>query len=88
MSTIFESLMILCFGISWPISVMKMLKTKSIEGKSVVFSFFIWFGYCFGILGKVLSHSLNYSLFFYLMNFCVVSFDIFLYFRIKKSQTV
>ena len=34
---IFEIFMLLCFGMSWPISVYKSFRSKSTKGKSVVF---------------------------------------------------
>lgn len=37
MSEVFEILMILSFGISWPINVMKSIRTKSTKGKSIFF---------------------------------------------------
>ena len=37
----FELLMVLCFGISWPISIIKTLKTKCVSGKSPLFIMFI-----------------------------------------------
>ena len=37
MPEVFEILMILCFGFSWPISIFKTLKVKTAAGKSPVF---------------------------------------------------
>ena len=37
MKEIFEFIMLTCFGLSWPISVWKSIKSKSTQGKSVVF---------------------------------------------------
>ena len=41
MAEFFELLMVLCFGISWPISIAKTLKTKCVSGKSPLFIIFI-----------------------------------------------
>ena len=41
MAEFFELLMVLCFGISWPISIIKTLKTKCVSGKSPLFIIFI-----------------------------------------------
>ena len=38
MSEVFEILMIVSFGISWPINVMKSIRTKSTKGKSIFFN--------------------------------------------------
>ena len=52
---IFEFIMLLCFGLSWPISVYKSVKTKSTHGKSVFFIIAIIIGYVSGIIGKIIS---------------------------------
>ena len=49
MVTVFESIMLVCFGISWPISVYKSATSKSTKGKSVLFTFAIIIGYMAGI---------------------------------------
>ncbi len=86
MSTIFESIMLVCFGISWPISVYKSITSKSTKGKSVVFLFAILVGYISGIIGKFVSNNISYVLVFYFINFAVVSLDTVLYFINKKHE--
>lgn len=86
LSTVFESIMLICFGISWPISVYKSLTSKSTKGKSVVFLFAIIIGYIAGILGKIVSDNITYVLVFYIINITVVSFDTVLYFINKKKE--
>ena len=44
-----EALMVLCFGLSWPISVRKSFISRTNKGKSLLFEVFIWVGYVFGI---------------------------------------
>ena len=34
--SIFEAVMIFCFGVSWPFSIYKSYRTKSVKGKSLV----------------------------------------------------
>lgn len=80
MKEIFELVMLVCFGLSWPISVWKSLKTRSTQGKSLVFMLAIIIGYVSGILGKLVSGQLSYVLIIYCFNLTVVSFDLFLYF--------
>ena len=46
--------MILCFGLSWPISIRKSWISRTAKGKSLFFEFFIWIGYVFGIARKVI----------------------------------
>lgn len=84
-SEIFEIIMVVCFGFSWPISVIKSYKARSTKGKSLAFIVLIDIGYVFGIVGKLISGSYKwYVLFFYILNFCMVAADICLYFRNKR----
>lgn len=86
MVTVFESIMLVCFGISWPISVYKSATSKSTKGKSVLFTFAIIIGYIAGITGKIVGGNINYVLVLYLINLAFVSVDLCLYFRNKKLE--
>ena len=77
---IFEIIMLICFGMSWPISVYKSIRSKSTKGKSVVFIIAIIIGYISGIIGKIVNHQMNYVVVLYLINLIVVSIDLALYF--------
>ena len=78
---ILEMIMLLCFGISWPLSVYKSYKARSAAGKSFVFLFAIWIGYVAGIFSKILLGAITPAFYFYILNIAVVSADIVLYFR-------
>ena len=81
MSEIFEIAMIVLFGASWPMNVLKSIKTKSTKGKSIVFLILIFIGYIFGIISKLTADSFKwYVMFFYVLNFVMVGTDIVLYF--------
>jgi hypothetical protein len=80
----FEMCMIVCFGISWPISVLKSLRSKTAKGKSMVFSLFVWVGYVCGITGKIVTGNITYVFIFYIINIVMVTIDILLYFRNVK----
>jgi len=80
----FEVIMLICFGISWPVSVYKSYITRSARGKSVVFTVAILLGYFAGIAGKFYNHTINYVLAVYLINVIMVSADLALYFRNRK----
>ncbi len=86
MAQIFESLMLICFGISWPISVYKSITSRSTKGKSVIFTVAILVGYISGILGKIASGNINYVLYLYIFNFIVVSIDFALYFVNRRRE--
>ena len=48
-SHLLEALMILCFGLSWPLSIYKSWTSRTAKGKSLYFEVFIWriyFRYC------------------------------------------
>jgi uncharacterized membrane protein len=81
MSQIFEAAMIICFGLSWPLSVMKSWRSRTSKGKSLFFEIFILIGYLCGIAGKLLTHNITYVLIFYILNVVMVSIDLFLYAR-------
>ncbi len=81
MSELLETLMIVSFGISWPVSIVKSLKSRTAKGKSPVFMGFVLFGYACGIAAKLLSQNVTYVLVFYVINFVTVSADLGLYFR-------
>ena len=83
---IFEIIMLLCFGMSWPISVYKSIRSKSTKGKSVVFIIAIIVGYISGIIGKVVNQQLSYVVVLYLINLIVVSIDLMLYFINYKHE--
>lgn len=83
---IFEFIMLVCFGLSWPLSVYKSLKSKSTQGKSVVFMLAIILGYVSGIIGKIINNQLGYVLIIYCFNLIVVSFDLFLFFINRKNE--
>ena len=87
MAKLFEVIMLVCFGISWPISVYKSIKTRSTKGKSVVFIFAIIIGYIAGILSKIMNGDTSYVLVLYCINLAVVSVDMILYFvnRCRES---
>jgi len=83
---IFEVVMLICFGLSWPVSVYKSVKSKSTKGKSVVFLFAIILGYISGILGKIFNNQVNYVLILYCVNLVVVGIDTALYFINKNRE--
>ena len=93
MTDLLETLMILCFGLSWPLSIRKSLISHTDKGKSLFFEFFIWIGYIFGIIRKfMLWHAATAPLdwlfylswAFYTLNFLEITVDMGLYLRNMK----
>lgn len=86
MADLCEMLMVICFGISWPINIFKLWRTRTAVGTSVLFYSFIWVGYIFGIGAKVIKYQNGiytplYVWFFYILNAVMVTFGILIYFR-------
>ena len=88
MAEILEIIMIVSFGVSWPLNVMKSWKARTTKGKSLAFLLLIFFGYIAGITSKLVNESYMaqfaskwYVLFFYVLNFIMVGTDMLLYFR-------
>ncbi len=85
-ASILETMMILCFGISWPLSIARMYKSRTTGGKSVLFSCFILIGYLCGIASKMMTHNYNLAFVFYIINTCMVTIDILLWFRNHRYE--
>lgn len=86
MADVFELMMIVCFGISWPVNIYKAWKARTTKGSSVLFYFLILVGYLFGITSKVIKLSQGfltpgYVWFFYILNSVIVAAGIAVWFR-------
>lgn len=98
MSEIFEIVMLLCFGASWPLNAIKSYKARTTKGKSLPFLCLILTGYVAGIISKFSNPTYManistkwYLLGVYFLNLIMVSIDFALYFRNlsldKKNNT-
>ena len=88
MAELLEIIMIVSFGASWPLNVMKSYKARTTKGKSLGFLCLIFFGYIAGIASKsvnteYMAHFAEkwYVLFFYVLNLIMVGADLLLYIR-------
>ncbi len=81
MGQVFEALMVISFGLSWPVSIRKSWVSRTAKGKSAVFQLFILFGYICGIVGKIVTNNVTYVFVFYVINAVAVSIDLCLYVR-------
>ena len=91
MSELLEIVMIVSFGASWPMNVIKSYKARTAKGKSLGFLCLIFFGYIAGIISKLVNEAYMasfadkwYVLFFYVLNLIMVGADLILYFRNRK----
>lgn len=83
--SIFEILMLVCFGFAWPTSIYKSIKSKSTEGKSLIFMLIIMAGYIFGILNKIYNNY-DFVIYLYILNLAMVGTDVFLYYINNKNS--
>ena len=91
MSEIFEIVMILSFGASWPFNVVRSFKARTAKGKSPAFLILILIGYVAGIVAKLTNSAYMaefstkwYVLIFYIINFIMVAVDLGLYVRNRR----
>ncbi|MCQ2573962.1 MAG: hypothetical protein MJ182_08705 [Treponema sp.] len=78
---LFEAGMLVCFGFSWPINVVKAYKAGTAKSTSLAFIFLIITGYILGISAKVINHQFNYVLAVYILNLVIVFSNVLVYFR-------
>ncbi len=91
MPELLEIVMLLCFGASWPMNVIKSWRARTAKGKSLAFLCLIELGYVAGVAAKLLNPVYMasfaqkwYVLFFYVLNFTMVGVDVCLYFRNRR----
>ena len=75
--SIYEIIMLICFGLAWPLSIYKMLKSKTAMGKSAPFLVAVIIGYLCGIMHKF-NNSYDNVIYLYALNAVMVSLDLFL----------
>ncbi len=96
-ASIMEMLMVVCFGISWPLNIVKAWRARSTKGVSLLFYSFILLGYICALIGKLILIRYYapapwyetvhwYVLFFYVVNTVMVTAGILIYFRNKALE--
>jgi hypothetical protein len=88
MAELLEIVMIVSFGASWPLNVIKSYRARTAKGKSLPFLLLIFFGYIAGITSKLVNEAYMaaiaekwYVLFFYVLNLIMVGADLIMYVR-------
>lgn len=84
MSQLLEAAMLVCFGCSWPMNLIKNIKCKSAKSMSLPFILLITAGYIAGISAKLITHQINYVLIVYILNIIIVSMNIVVYFYNRR----
>lgn len=80
---LFEAGMLVCFGFSWPLNVVKAYKARTAKGTSLPFIILIITGYVAGITAKMINGQFNYVLAVYFLNLAIVTTNVFVYIRNK-----
>ncbi|OPX88323.1 MAG: hypothetical protein A4E52_01239 [Pelotomaculum sp. PtaB.Bin013] len=86
MSSIFEVLMLVCFGAAWPASIYKSYVSRQTAGKSILFLWIVFAGYFFGVIHKLV-FSYDLVIYLYILNGVMVMADIILYYRNKVNHS-
>lgn len=81
MGDFLEATMLICFGLSWPINLMKAYRARTAKATSLTFLLLIFCGYLAGISAKIVSHELNYVFAVYLVNTFIVILNLGIYAR-------
>lgn len=81
MPELLETIMLVCFGFSWPLNVYRNIKSHTAKGMSIAFILLIMAGYIAGITAKIICHNYSYVLAVYLINLIAVSLNLIVYFR-------
>ncbi|MBN1518487.1 MAG: hypothetical protein JW923_00195 [Spirochaetales bacterium] len=83
--SVYEIIMLLCFGAAWPFSIYKSWTSRKTSGKSIFFLFIVLVGYAAGIVNKIL-YNYDAVVYLYGLNSLMVSADIVLYFRNRRLE--
>ena len=78
--SVFEAIMLICFGLAWPFSIYKSATTREVGSKSLLFLIALLIGYVAGIIHKVM-YDLDLVVILYGLNGTMVMIDIALYLR-------
>ena len=82
---IFESIMLVCFGLAWPFSIYKSWKSRQVGSKSFIFLLALLIGYVAGIIHK-LFYAFDWVVYLYVLNGVMVAIDMSLYLRNRLYQ--
>ncbi len=76
--SIFEIIMLVCFGASWPLAIIKTVRAKNPAGKSFLFLGLLFIGYVSGCLHKIIYTPGDKVLYLYILNGLLVATDLIL----------
>lgn len=80
-----EAIMLICFGLSWPTSLHKSITSRSTKGKSILFLWLIVLGYVAGVVNK-LTVGYDLVMWLYVLNGSMVLADIVMFYRNRRYE--
>lgn len=86
MAELLETVMLVCFGMSWPVSLIKNIRSGSAKGMSLTFILLILLGYLAGIGAKLIDGNISYVLLAYFWNLALVSVNLAVYFINRRHD--
>ncbi len=89
MADICEVIMLICFGVSWPINIRKLWVGRTAKGASLFFYIILVIGYLCGIASKIIKLQAGvvtpwYVWFFYILNPVMISAGILIWLRNRR----
>ncbi len=82
---IFEAVMMLCFGMAWPVSILKSWRSRTNKGKSPLFLLIVLTGYVSGLVHKLWWQAqVDGVVWLYVLNAAMVAADALLYVRNRR----
>lgn len=78
--------MLLCFGLSWPVSLIKNIRSGTAKGMSLMFTILIIIGYIAGISAKICTGNINYVFAVYIWNIVLVIGNLAVFFINKHKD--
>lgn len=78
--SVFEIVMLICFGAAWPFSIYRSYRSSTNAGKSLPFLYIVLVGYGAGVLHKIF-FSFDRVIFLYVLNGLMVGVDILIFYR-------
>jgi len=86
-----EALMLICFGVAWPMNLISMLRCQRVQGKGLTFTTIIWCGYLAGATAKLALWTgtdapLSPVFWLYMFNSVTVGLNAWLYFRLQNKE--
>ena len=81
MAHVLEALMLISFGISWPVNALNAWKARTARGTSLAFLLLITFGYVAGIAAKFVGNNITWVLVVYVFNLAALVVNLLIYVR-------